>query len=185
MRERGPLKVAVAHRVYAEALLEAADDNGRLAKVREDFDDFAAAVEESDELRRFLQNPQVEARTKRAALEDLLADSDKLFLNFVRLLAEKNRIGELARVHDEWTRLLARRERVLELELTTAVELSDEEAERVVKQIEEASGRRVVAGHTVDPSLIGGLVVQAGSLRLDASVRGRLDQLREELTTTA
>jgi F-type H+-transporting ATPase subunit delta len=175
--------VAVAHRVYAEALLEAADENGRLDRVREDFDDFAAAVTESDELRRFLRNPQVEAATKRAALEDLLGGADELFLNFLRLLLDKGRIGELGEVHAEWTRLLARRERVLELELTTAVELSDEEAERVVEQIEQASGRRVVAERHVDPDLIGGLVVQAGSLRLDASVRGRLEQLREELIT--
>ena len=177
--------MAVAHRVYAEALLAAADENGRLDRIREDFDDFTAAVQESDELRRFLQNPQLEARTKQAALVDLLGDADQLFLNFLRLLVDKNRIGELEQVHEEWTRLLARRERVLELELTTAVELSEHEAERVVKQIEQASGRRVVAERRVDPALIGGLVVQAGSLRLDASVRGRLEQLREELTTTA
>jgi F-type H+-transporting ATPase subunit delta len=176
--------VAVVHRVYAEALLEAAKEAKRLDRVREEFDDFAAAVVESDELRGFLANPQVESQTKRAALEDLLADSDGLVLNFVRLLADKGRIAELAEVHDEWERLLAREERVLELELTTAVELSDKEAARVVEQIEEGSGRRVVATRTVDPDLIGGLVVQAGSLRLDASVRGRLEQLREELITT-
>jgi F-type H+-transporting ATPase subunit delta len=175
--------VAVAHRVYAEALLVAADDKGRLDHVREEFDEFTAALEGSEELRRFLQNPQIEAGTKRAALEDLLGGADEIFLNFVRLLADKDRIGDVTGIHHEWTRLLARRERVLELELTTAVELSEEEADRVVKQIEEASGRRVVAERTVDPSLIGGLVVQAGSLRLDASVRGRLEQLREELTT--
>jgi len=86
-------------------------------------------------------------------------------------------------VHQEWGRLLAHEERVLELELTTAVKLSEKEAARVVKQIEEASGRTVEATRTVDPDLIGGLVVQAGSLRLDASVRGRLEQLREELIT--
>jgi F-type H+-transporting ATPase subunit delta len=175
--------LAVAHRVYAEALLEAAKEKKRLDRIRKQFDEFAAAVVDSDELRRFLRNPQIESQTKGAALEDLLAGSDKLLLNFVRLLADKGRIGELDAVHEEWGRLLAREERVLELELTTAVELSKKEAERVVNQIEEASGRRVVATRTVDPSLIGGLVVQAGSLRLDASVRGRLEQLREELTT--
>ena len=175
--------MAVAHRVYAEALLAAADEKGRLDSVRADFDEFAAALEGSDELRRFLQNPQIEPGTKRGALEDLLGGADGLFLNFVRLVADKDRIGDLRDIHHEWTRLLARRERVLELELTTAVELSDEEADRVVKQIEEASGRRVVAERSVDPELIGGLVVQAGSLRLDASVRGRLEQLREELIT--
>jgi F-type H+-transporting ATPase subunit delta len=174
--------MAVAHRVYAEALLAAARESGRLNAIREEFDEFAGAVQESEELRRFLANPQLESLTKQAALEDLLAGADELFVNFVRLLAEKSRIGELEQVHDEWTRLLAREERVLELELTTAIELSEKEAARVVKEIEDASGRRIVATRIVDPSLIGGLVVQAGSLRLDASVRGRLDQLREELT---
>jgi F-type H+-transporting ATPase subunit delta len=176
--------VAVAHRVYAEALLEAAQDKKSLDQVRQEFDDFAAALAESDDLRRFLENPQVEARTKRAALDELLEGSDDLFLNFIRLLLEKDRIAEVADVYQEWTRLLARQERILELELQTAVELSDEEAAKVVGEIEQASGRKVVASRTVDPDLIGGLVVQTGSLRLDASVRGRLEQLREELMAT-
>ena len=175
--------MGVAQRVYAEALLEAARDEKRVDEVRKDFDDFAVALAGSDELQRFLRNPQIESQTKRRALEDLLGKADKLFLNFVRLLADKNRIAELDEVHQEWGRLLAHEERVLELELTTAVELSEKEAARVVKQIEEASGRSVEATRTVDPDLIGGLVVQAGSLRLDASVRGRLEQLREELIT--
>src|SRR5919108_3672949 len=177
--------MAVAHRVYAEALLEAAGEQGRLATVREELADFVAAVEESEELRALLRNPQIEARVKRDALAAALDDADELVRNFLLLVAEKGRIAEIDEIEREFERLIAREARVLELELTTAVELSDEEAARVVKQIEEGSGRRVVATRTVDPSLIGGLVVQAGSLRLDASVRGRLEQLREELTTTA
>jgi F-type H+-transporting ATPase subunit delta len=174
--------VGVAQRIYAEALLEAAKEHDELAGVREEFDDVAAAVEESEELRDFLRNPQIESETKRAVLEDLLAGASEHFLNFVRLLVEKDRIAELEQVHDEWERLLARDERVLELELVTAIELSDEEAESVVGQIEEASGRKVVVTRRVDPDILGGIVVQAGSQRLDASVRGRLNQLREELT---
>jgi F-type H+-transporting ATPase subunit delta len=173
--------MAVAHRVYAEALLEASKEKDVLPGVREDFDAFAAALAGSDDLRSFLRNPQVETETKIAALDDVLTGSDQIFLNFVNLLAEKGRIAEVEDVHEEFGRLLAREERVLELELTTAVELSDEEAAKVVEQIEEASGRSVVATRTVDPGIIGGIVVQAGSVRADASVRGRLDQLREEL----
>jgi F-type H+-transporting ATPase subunit delta len=173
--------MAVAHRVYAEALLEASKEKDVLPRVREDFGAFAAALAESDDLRGFLRNPQVETETKIAALDDVLTGSDQIFLNFVNLLAEKGRIAEVEDVHEEFGRLLAREERVLELELTTAVELSDEEAAKVVEQIEEASGRSVVATRTVDPDIIGGIVVQAGSVRADASVRGRLDQLREEL----
>ena len=173
--------MAVVQRVYAEALPEASRDKDSIARVREEFDAFAAALAESEELRGFLRNPQVETETKLSALDDLLTGTDKTFLNFVHLLAEKGRIAEAEGVHVEFGRLLAREERVLELELTTAVELSDKEADKVVKQIEEASGRSVVATRTVDPDIIGGIVVQAGSVRADASVRGRLDQLREEL----
>jgi F-type H+-transporting ATPase subunit delta len=89
----------------------------------------------------------------------------------------------VAEVQREFERLIAAEERVVELELTTAVELSDDEARKIVGEIEKAAGRKVEATRAVDPSLIGGLVVQAGSVRLDASVRGRLNQLREELTT--
>ena len=67
--------------------------------------------------------------------------------------------------------------------LTTAYELSDEEAASIVKKIEAASGRSVEATRKVDSALIGGIVLQAGSLRVDASVKGRIDRLRHELVT--
>jgi F-type H+-transporting ATPase subunit delta len=177
--------VAVAHRVYAEALLAAAKDADAVPLVREEFGDFVAVVEQSEELRTFLRNPQIVPGVKRGALESLLEGADERFLNFMRLLAEKNRIAEIADVHREFERLIAAEERVLQLELTTAVDLSDDDAAKIVQEIEKAAGRKVEATRNVDPSLIGGLVLQAGSVRLDASVRGRLDQLREQLTTSS
>jgi F-type H+-transporting ATPase subunit delta len=174
--------VAVAQRVYAEALLAAARDAGRVDDVRAQLGEFVDAVESSDELRSLLRNPQIEPHVKRDALAAALADADPLVRNVLLLLAEKGRLGEVGEIRDELERLIARQERVLELALTTAVELSDEEAARVVGQIEQASGRKVEATRAVDPDLIGGIVIQAGSQRLDASVRGRLDQLRQELT---
>jgi F-type H+-transporting ATPase subunit delta len=174
--------MAVAQRVYAEALLEAAGGKGRLAEVREELAAFAAAVAESRELRDLLRNPQVAAHVKQDALRAALADADELVRNFLLLVTEKGRIAEIEEIQEEFERLIAREARVLGLELTTAVELSDEEAAKVVRQIEDASGRRVEATRTVDPAIIGGIVVQAGSQRLDASVRGRLNKLRQELT---
>ena len=174
--------MAVAHRVYAEALLEAARDAGRVDEVRRELAEFVEAVQASPELRSLLRNPQIEPHVKRDALGAALAEADPLVRNVLQLLAEKGRIGEVEEIQAELERLIARAERVLELELTTAVELSDDEAAKVVGQIEEAAGRKVEATRTVDPELIGGIVIQAGSQRLDASVRGRLDQLRQELT---
>ena len=69
------------------------------------------------------------------------------------------------------------------MELTTAYELDEPEVAAIVRKIEESSGRTVEATRSVDPGLIGGLILQAGSLRVDASVRGRLAGLRRELVT--
>ena len=173
--------MAVVHRIYAQALLDAAHDGDSLEVVRDEFGQFAAALRESDELAALLRNPQVDSRAKGDVLEAALAGADEAVRNFVHLLVEKNRIGEVLEIHEEWERLLAAEERILEVELTTAVELSDKEAAEIVKQIEAAAGRKVEASRSVDPALIGGLVLQAGSLRVDASVRGRLGDLREEL----
>ncbi len=173
--------MAIAHRIYAEALLQAAKDTGRVERVREEFGDLAAAVSESDELADLLRNPQLDPGAKGAVLEAVLVGADEIFRNFLRLVAEKNRIGELVEIHEEWERLLAAEERVLAVELTTAVELSDEAADDLVRRIEHAAGRRVEATRHVDPDLIGGLVLQAGSVRLDGSVRGRLESLRQDL----
>jgi F-type H+-transporting ATPase subunit delta len=171
--------------MYAQALLEAAAERGRVQQVRTDLADFAAAAAEVPELRELLRNPQVDPRAKHAALRDLLGDSEELVRNFLLLLAEKGRAAELDEVAREFERLVESEEGVVHLELTTAYELSDKEAGDLVKQIEQASGRPVVASRTVDPDLIGGVVLKAGSLRVDASVRGRLNRLRHELTRSA
>ena len=174
--------MAVTHRIYAQSLVDAAKGD-RLARVREEFDDFMEAVSASEELRALLRSPQIESRAKHDALEAVLGEADEVFRNFILLVAEKNRIGELEAIHEEFERICAAAERVLQLQLTTAVEISDDEAADIARRIEEASGRPVSIVREIDPSLIGGLVLQADSLRVDASVRGRLNQLRQELVT--
>jgi F-type H+-transporting ATPase subunit delta len=141
------------------------------------------AVAGSDELRALLENPEVDSRVKQDVLRRVAEGADELVVNFVRLLAEKGRAGELADAADELETLVAAEQQVLDVELTTALELTDAQFDRILRQIEAASGRTVQATRTVDPTLIGGIVLQAGSMRLDASVRGRLERLRNELTT--
>ena len=169
------------HRTYARALFDAAKENDRLAPVHEELSDFVAAMEEVPDLRRVLRNPELDPRTKAGIVEELLGDADPLVQNFLRLTAEKGRIGEIDDIVREFDRLLAAEERRLEVELTTAYELSDDEAKGILQQIEEASGRKVDASRKVDPNLIGGFVLQAGSMRVDASVRGRIERLRQDL----
>jgi F-type H+-transporting ATPase subunit delta len=152
--------------------------------VHQQIADFATAITESPELRAVLRNPQLEPTAKAAILADLAGDEEPLFTHFLQVVAEKGRAGELEEIAKEFERLIAREERRLTVELTTARELSDGEAKAILQQIEEAAGRKVDATRKVDPDLVGGIVLQAGSLRVDASVRGRLERLRNELVKT-
>jgi len=149
--------------------------------VHEALSDFARAITDTPELRTVLRNPQLEPSAKGRILADLAGDEDELFRNFLQLVAEKGRAGEIEEVAAEFERLMAREERRLTVELVTARELSDAEAGEIIGQIEKAAGRKVEATRSVDPALLGGFVLQAGSYRADASVRGRLERLRQEL----
>ena len=171
------------HRTYARALFEAAKEQGRLKKVAEELGDFAVAIRDVPELRAVLRNPELDPETKGGIVAEIIGDADPLLGNFLRLVAEKGRSGEIAEIARELDRLMAAEEGRLDVELTTAYELSEPDAAAILKQIQEASGRKVEATRKVDPNLIGGFVLQAGSMRVDASVRGRIERLRRELVT--
>ena len=151
--------------------------------MRDQLEEVVTAAAEVPELRELLRNPQLDPRARAGALEDVLAGGDELLRNFLLVLVDKGRIGELEVIAEEFERLVAEDEGVLSAELTTAIELSDDDERRLLKQIEKASGRKVEATRKVDPNLIGGFVLQAGSMRVDASVRGRIERLRRELVT--
>ncbi|HEY7379593.1 MAG TPA: ATP synthase F1 subunit delta [Gaiella sp.] len=175
--------MAVAPRLYARALFEAAQEQGRVATVRDQLRQLASALDESPELDGILSNPQIEPSAKADILEQVTEGADELLRNFLRLVAEKGRSSELRGMADALDALVDEAEGRVQVELTTAHELSDAEAAAIVRKIEEASGRKVEATRTVDSGLVGGLILQAGSLRVDASVRGRLERLRRELAT--
>jgi F-type H+-transporting ATPase subunit delta len=164
--------VPVAHRIYARALFDAAKEQNRLHEVHEELSDFVEATRAVPELAALLENPEIDHRAKQAALGELLSGGEEI---------EKGRAAELEEIFVEFEALVAAEEKRLEVELTTAYELSDDEAKEILGQIERTSGRTIEARRKVDPSLIGGFVLQAGSLRVDASVRGRFERLRREL----
>jgi F-type H+-transporting ATPase subunit delta len=173
--------MAVAQRTYANALFQAAKEKGRLETVRDELRAFVDAVDRIPELRELLINPQLDSADKVDALSAILDGADDFVRNFLLLVAEKGRAPELPEIMREFEALVAAEEGILAVELTTAVELSEEEASKLLDRIEQVSGRKLRATREVDPGLIGGFVLRAGSHRADASVRGRLEGLRREL----
>jgi F-type H+-transporting ATPase subunit delta len=169
--------------MYARSLFAAAKEHDRLDAVLDELGEFVAAVEDVPGLRNLLTNPQIDSVERIAALREILDGADELVRNFLLLVTEKGRGGQIEEIHREFDALVAAEQKRLTVELTTAYELTDDEAAEILKRIERSSGRAVEATRKVDPALIGGIVLQAGSLRVDASVKGRIAGLRHELLT--
>ena len=173
--------MAIADGIYARALYEAAKEHDRVDVAREQLAELAHALETMPELEAFLVNPQLDPDAKAGVLDEVTTGADPVVRNFVRLVASKGRAGQLRSIAEAFDAIVDREQGRVKVALTTAYELDDKEADAIVEKIEQSSGRTVEATRSVDPDLIGGLILQAGSLRVDASVRGRLERLRREL----
>ena len=177
--------MAAAQRIYARALFEAAQDQKRVDDVDRDLGALRRGAGRDAGAAGIPRQPAARPGARRPTCSRSCTDgADELVSNFA---APARGEGQVGRDRRRSTRSSARSSTApqgrIAVELTTAHELSDDEARAIVEKIEKASGRTVEATRTVDPDLIGGMILQAGSLRVDASVRGRLERLRRELVT--
>ena len=108
-----------------------------------------------------------------------------MVMNFLRLLMEKHRMPAIFRVRRALDALWEEENKLLPVQITSAIELDEKVAEQIGDRIAEQTGRKVDLSTSVDPDVLGGLVVQVGNTVLDASVRHRLEQLRKEVARVA
>lgn len=166
---------------YAEALYEAASDADAVTAVSADVAGFAEALEASDELSSVLANPEIETRSKKRAVGALTEGANPLVQNFLQVLLDRGRIHEFGDIARAFSDRVARAQDRLEVEAVTAVPLPDDLRARIVTRIEEKTGSSVDLTESVDPEIVGGLVLRVGSSIVDGSVRHRIDELREAL----
>ena len=169
---------------FAEALYEAAKAEGRLESTNRDLAAVHQALGESPDLRRFLQNPAFPPDAKRRVLASMVSGGEELVLNFLNVLVEHGRLDLLADAAEAFADRYRREQHELAVSLTTAVPIDDEQAETLRQRLESATGQAVTIRRTVDPSILGGVVLRVRDLLVDASVRRRLDGLRLSLKTS-
>jgi len=177
-------RVDPAGRVYATALHQAASDAGRVHEVDRDLQGLISTLGESDILLRALVNPALPREAKTRVLARVLDQADPLARNAVLVLAGHGRLGLLVDLQTAYSELAAEDEHILTIEVTTAVELKKADLDALTKRISGAVGRQTQVTATVDPTLIGGLVLRARNVLVDASVKRRLEELRRALIRT-
>ena len=167
---------------YAEALFEASREREELEGVLEDLKEFVGALGDSEELRLFFYGGQIPEREKRRAIDALTEDMALSARNFLKVLSDNGREEILEEVLVRYEELVKEHLGRVEVEVTTAVELSEEELDRIRERLGRVlEGREVILQPRVDPDLLGGAVFRFGGRMVDGSVRGQLHSLREEM----
>lgn len=167
--------------VYARALFEAAQEQGRLDVVREQLGEVADALDSNRDLQVFFFSPYFSTKEKRDGLARMLTDADPLLTNFLELLIEKHRMPVIFRMRRRLDSLWEQENRLLPVHVTSAIALEDEAVAQIGERVGAQTGRRVELTATVDEDILGGIVLRVGNAILDASIRNRLEQLRKQV----
>jgi len=167
---------------YAQALLDVALANDVLDGVVESYDGLMAVVAGRDDLRHFMQSPQVPTQEKKALIHDTLSGRvEMVFLHFVELLLDKDRILYLADIHTAFVARVEAHKGLQRARVVTAVPLADDLAQKLRARLEALTGQTIILDKKVDPAVIGGVCVTMGDRILDGTVRTGLALLRETL----
>lgn len=167
--------------VYARALFEVAQEHDKLDLVREQLGQFADALNESADLRVFFFSPYFSTEEKKDGLHKALTDADPAIVNFLETLLERHRMPVIFRIRAEYGRLWDQENKLLPVEVTSAVDLDEATVKSIGERIGEQTGQRVELTSKVDPGILGGIVLRVGNSILDASIKHRLDQLRKHV----
>jgi len=174
----GGIRASLAGR-YASALFDLARDQRQIDSVGRSLDALSQALVDSKDFAELTSSPLVsrdEAGKAFAAIAPQLG-LDPITANFLGVLARNGRKGEIRNVIRAFRRLAAEHRGEVTADVTTARPLNDDQVAALKAQLRARAGRDVSIDASVDPSILGGIVVKLGSQQIDASIRTKLNRL--------
>ncbi|MEM7591795.1 MAG: ATP synthase F1 subunit delta [Cyanobacteria bacterium P01_A01_bin.83] len=167
---------------YAQALMSLAQQNNLSDQFGETFRELSSLLSESQEFKDFVLNPVIKNEDKKEVLQRVMGDANPYLVNFIMLLVDKRRIIFLESIVEQYLSLLRKLNQVVLAEVTSAQELSDEQKGQIVEKVKGiVEARDVELKTSVDPNLIGGVIIKVGSKVIDASLRGQLRRIKVSL----
>jgi ATP synthase F1 delta subunit len=171
--------------VYARSLFEVARDGDQIDTVREQLAEIVDVLQSDQNLQVFFFSPYFSTQEKIEGLHKAVDGADPTVLNFIELLIEKHRMPALFRIRRAYEDLWQDHNKLLPVNVTSAVELDKGTVSQIGERISQQTGRKVELSADVQPEILGGIVVRVGNQVLDASVRNRLERLRKQVARAA
>lgn len=170
----------VAAKRYAQAAFEIAVEDGQTAAWSQAMDRIAEFLGEG-EAARALRNTRVSQEVKHRLIAAGLGDLPRTPLNLAHILVNKGRTALAPEIAQQFLRMVEQHQGVARARAVTAVALSDTELRALSQRLRDATGRQIVLESAVDPSILGGVVVQIGDRLIDGSTKAKLEALRDSL----
>ncbi|HEX5192720.1 MAG TPA: ATP synthase F1 subunit delta [Solirubrobacteraceae bacterium] len=167
--------------VYARALFEVATERDSLDEIRDQLGAFADAMHENRDLAVFFFSPYFSIPEKKQGLERAVTGANPEFRNFLEALIERHRMPAIFRIRTEYDALWDEARKLLPVRVTSAVALDEETVKGIGDRIGSQVDRQIELSSEVDPDILGGIVLRVGNLILDASIKNRLEQLRQQV----
>lgn len=175
-----------AARRYAFAYHETAKENDILEAINDDVNFISNTLEASKDLRLFLKSPLVNKDQKRAALLEIFDKKvQPLTIQLMKILTEKSRESLLEMILKHFVDYYNVHHGIIEIDITSAFELDKEQVSNLIKQLEIQTGKKIELNRQVNSELIGGMMVRIDDTVIDGSVKHKLSQLKNRLTSTA
>ena len=164
---------------YAEALLQVVTENNQTEDMVKEVKQLLTLINDSPELDKALSSPVLETEAKKKIIVEIFSNKiDSSLLNFLKLLADRQRIGILTSILDRFLEIYRENSNIALATVTSAVELTDEQKGLITKKIINIAGTEKLELVTkIDPSLIGGFVASVGSIVIDASLASQIRKL--------
>ncbi|MCL1926005.1 MAG: ATP synthase F1 subunit delta [Syntrophorhabdaceae bacterium] len=170
-------------RRYARALFDIGKEEGQVRRSLSEVEEFSKVLDSSAELREAMESAHVSRQAKQAALESLLSSTGFLpaTKSFLSLLVEKGRMNVLPSILVELRLMVEEYEGIERAVVTVPMELSVPQKDLLRAVLEKRTGKKILLDESVDPAVIGGMIVRVGSTVYDGSIRTQIQQLRQNL----
>lgn len=172
-------------RVYSKALFHSAKEAGRLDVVLDQLGTFTDALEKDRELSFFFFSPYFSSGEKKEGLDKAVTGAEQLLMNFLYVLLDRHRLPIIHRLREQYKKLWEEENKILNVEVTSAVKLDKATLREIRANVEDKTGRKVSLTETVDDYVVGGLVLRVGNLVFDASIKHQLERLRKQVAQAA
>ncbi len=164
---------------YAKAALSLANQQNKASKINQDMNLIDNTIAENKDLQSFLNNPVFKADEKLKALDAIFSSKiDTVTSGIIKLLVKNKRLVLLPFVAKQFQILFKKSQNVASAKVITAVPLTDDLKEKVLQKIKSETNNEVTIENIVDESILGGFILQIGDKQIDASISGKLSNLR-------